>query len=109
MDEIIEMVINLSYILKYGPLINKLRNFKKKISVYEEVSGSGVTTYKSYALNEIRCLKIPPYSAGTPTYAVFEKHKRTTKVFILNEDIKFMYRLENYAPVANSFYIKLND
>lgn len=107
MDVIIDAVISLLYAFKYGPIINKRRNFHKKINVYREVNGDDVKVYKSYVTKEISRLKDGPYSNGNPSYAVFEKTGDTTRVFILNEQLKFMYRLEDYTSVSSSFYIKL--
>lgn len=107
MDEIIDAVISLLYAFKYGPIINRRRNFQKKINGYRELNGNEVEAYKSYVTDEINRLKVAPYSGGKPFYAVFEKTGDTARVFILNEQLQFMYRLEDYTSVSSSFYIKL--
>ena len=107
MEEIIDVVINLLYAFKYGPIINKRRNFNKKICAYKEINGEEADTYKSYVINEISRLKVNPHSIGEPSYAVFEKKNDTTRVFILNEQLQFMYRLEDYNCETNSFYIRI--
>lgn len=107
MDEFIDAVISLLYAFKYGPIINRRRNFRKKINGYRELSGDEVEAYKSYVTNEINRLKVDPYSSGKPFCAVFEKKGDTARVFILNEQLQFMYRLEDYTSVSSSFYIKL--
>lgn len=107
MDEIIDAVISLLYAFKYGPIINKRRNYHKKINVYIEVNDDQAVIYKSYVTNEINRLKVAPYSGGKPFYAVFERTGNTARVFILNEQLQFMYRLEDYTSVSSSFYIKL--
>lgn len=109
MNEIIDAIISLLYILEYGPIINKHRNYKKKITTIKELSANEAAIYKSYVADEMRCLKSKPYSEGKPSYAVFEKSNSTMKVFILNERLQFIHRLENYNSVTSSFYIKLND
>ena len=48
MDVIIDAVISLLYAFKYGPIINKRRNFHKKINVYREVTGDDAREYNSY-------------------------------------------------------------
>ena len=108
MDEIIDAVISLLYMFKYGSIINKRRDYHKKICSCVEVNGEDAIAYKDYVLNEVNRLKVAPYSHGEPFYAVFEKIGDTARVFILNEQLQFMYRLENYDSVACSFYIKLN-
>lgn len=108
MDVIIDAVISLLYAFKYGPMINKRRNFYKKINVYREVNGDDAIEYISYVTNEISRLKVGPYSSGKPFCAVFEKAGDTARVFILNEQLQFMYRLEDYTSVSSSFYIKLS-
>ena len=107
MDEIIDAMISLLYAFKYGPIINKRRKFHKKINVYREVNGDEAKVYKSYVINEISRLKVEPYSIGRPSFAVFEKRGDIARVFILNEQRQFMYRLDNYISVASSFYFKL--
>ena len=77
------------------------------INLYKEITGDEAMNYKTYVINEISRLKVKAYSAGMPSYAVFEKHNDITEVFVLNEQIQFMYRLENFTCVDNSFYIKL--
>ena len=89
-------------------MFNKRRNFYKKINVYREVNGDDAREYNSYVTNEIRLLKVGPYSSGKPFCAVFEKTGDTAMVFILNEQLQFMYRLEDYISVSSSFYIKLS-
>lgn len=107
MNEIVDSIISLFYILKYGPIINGRRDFKKKLSFYEEFTGDEAEAYRSYVMKKINCLKVRPYVIGKPQYALFEKCRNTTRVFILNEEGQFMYRLDDYASVANNFYIKL--
>lgn len=108
MNEILDSIISLFYELKYSPVINKRRNFRKMINLYKELTGDESLAYKAYVINEISRLKVKSYSAGIPYYAVFEKHNDITKVFVLDEQIQFMYRLEDFTCVDNSFYIKLN-
>ena len=108
MDLIIDAIISMLYFFKYGPVINKRKNFHKKIDVYREVNGDEAEVYKSYVTNEISRLKVEPYSIGKPSYAVFEKKGDTARVFILNDQLQFMYRLEDYTNVSSSFYIKLS-
>ena len=109
MDVIIDAVISLIYAFKYGPIINKRRNFRKKINAYRELNRyEQADIYKSHVTNEISRLKVGPYSAGNPYYAVFEKTGDTARVFILNEYLQFMYRLEDFTSVSSSFFIKLN-
>lgn len=109
MNEIIDTIISLLYVLKYDSLINKRRNFKKKINLYKEIAGSDADVYRLYVINEIARLKIKPHSEGIPVYAIFEKNGDTTRVFILNDQLQFMYRLENYNTcVTSSFYFKLS-
>lgn len=107
MDVIIDAAISLLYAFKYGPIINRRRNFHKKINVYREVKGDDANIYKSYVTNEISRLKVNPYSSGKPFCAVFEKKGDTARVFILNEQLQFMYRLEDYTSASSSFHIKL--
>ena len=109
MGEIIDAVISLLYAFKYGSIINKRRNFHKKINSYEEINSEEAYPFVSYVKTEIASLKIKSYSEGLPFYAIFEKNADTTMVFILNEQLQFMYRLENYTCVTSSFYIKLNE
>lgn len=108
MGEIIDAVISLLYAFKYGPIINKRRNFYKKINGYRELNRDEAKLYKSYVTNEISRLKITPYSIGKPSYAVFEKKDDTARVFILNDKLQFMYRLENYTSITSSFYFRLD-
>lgn len=109
MNEIIDTIITLLYILKYGPIINKHRNFKAKITIFKELSANDATIYRSYVADEMRCLKSKPYSEGKPSYAIFEKSNNTMKVFILNEQLQFINRLEDYNQTTSSFYFKLNN
>lgn len=108
MEEIIDAVISMLYDFRYGPIINRRRNFRKKINGYRELNGDDIKAYKSYVTNEINRLKVAPYSSGKPFYAVFEKTGDIARVFILNEQLQFMYRLEDYTNISSSFYIKLS-
>lgn len=108
MEEVIDAIISMLSIFKYGPIINKRRNFYKKIKLYNELGGDDANVYKSYVINEISRLKVEPYSIGKPIYAIFEKKGDITRVFILNGHLQFMYRLEDYKTIISSFYIKLD-
>lgn len=109
MNEIIDAIISLLYILKYGPIINKHRNYKEKITNIKELSADEAAIYRTYVADEMRCLKSKPYSEGKPSYAIFEKSNSTMKVFILNEQLQFINRLEDYNQTTSSFYFKLNN
>lgn len=91
MAEIIDSIISLFYVFKYGSIINKHRNFRRKIALYVEIPYPKSTTYVSYVKNEIDGLRVRPYSSGNPFYAIFEKYRNTTRVFIVNEQFQFMY------------------
>lgn len=108
MNEIIDLFISLLYIVRYDSWVNKYRNFQKKINMYDQLEGSAADVYRCYVANEIKSLKVKPYSEGRPYYAIFEKSKTTMRVFVINENFQFMYRLEDYNSITNSFYCRLD-
>ena len=108
MTEIIDTIINLLYKFKYGSIINKRRNFHKKIDSYIEITGKEADIYKAYTNEQIKKLKIKPHSSGNAKYAIFEKQNDDTRIFVLNEKRQFMYRLTDYSSIAYSFYFKID-
>lgn len=107
MTEIIDTIINLLYKLKYGSIINGQRDYIKKIESCIELTGSEADLYKDYVKNQVNLLKLKPHSIGNAKYVIFEKHRAITRIFVLNEEYQFMYRLHDYTSTSYSFYFKI--
>ena len=108
MSEILDAIIGLLSIIEYGPFINRWKNFKSMLKTFKEVADAEADVYRSYVDNELGRLKVRPYAKGKPKFAIFEKGSQGTKVYILNEQAQFMFRLKDYFSVENSFFVNLN-
>lgn len=107
METLIDAIIDMVHILKYGPIINSKRNYRKMLTVLSDMTGGVEPFYSEYVREELNILKIPPYADGAPTYALFIPKYKHTSVFVLNEDYEFMYRLNDTTRLIAGFYIRL--
>lgn len=94
MEELINYLIELFYLFKYGQFFNKNKSFTKELEQSVFLSDHRVTELSEIVRHELSSLIVKV--SGTPKYALFMHMSHGWyQVTIINEEKKFCCRLKN--------------
>ncbi len=94
MDELINLVIDILYAIRYSPIFNKYRNFRKMLDNAVKVDGEIAIKLRKIAMQELD--KVNVRNNGKPYYFYFESlNNGYYKLFVITYDYKFYCRLRD--------------
>ena len=110
MDELINYIIELLFLFKYGQFFNKNKSFIKELEQSVYLSDHRVSELNEIVKSELNSLIVKV--SGTPKYVLFtHMNHGWYQVMVVNEEKKFCCRLKNKELSSiiteNSCYISL--